>query len=512
MPSSPDADLILANASVITMEPAQPKARAVAIKGDRILLVGSDAVLERVKGAKTRVIDCHGKTVIPGFNDAHCHIFSLIRQLFSIDLIPASVKSIADIKSVIRRQALNTPPGKWLSGTGYSDFYLAEKRHPNRRELDEAAPDHPVIIAHRSLHACVLNSKALALAGITVNSEAPPRGLIERDPDTGEPNGVLYEMLGYIRKNVIPPLSGEEESKGIVLVNRHFLSLGITSVQEATVTNSSVRWQTFRGFGDKLKSRVYMMLSFEAIKEFQEAGLITGSGDNRLRLGGVKLVLSEATGQLRPSQPELNEMVSHAHHAGFQVAIHAIEQSMVEAAIRALEQIGPSGRRHRIEHCSICPPHLQRRLSNLKAVVVSQPPFVYYSGERYLAQVPPDEQKYLYPFKSLIEGNIVVAGSSDSPIAPDNPIMGLYAAITRRAESGQYVVPEESISIMQALAMYTTSAAYASSEEGLKGSIAAGKLADLVVLSADPVESSPERLKDIQVEMTIVGGKVLWEK
>ena len=511
------ADLILRNANVITMDPGQPTAELVAIKGDRILLVASDEELTSVKGARTRIIDCQGKTVVPGFDDAHCHIFSFIRKLLSIDLSPSSVGSIGDIKAAIRLQAQNTPPGKWLSGTGYDEFYLADKRHPDRWDIDEVAPNHPVVLAHRSLHACVLNSLALSLAGITRETPAPSGGLIDRDLNTGEPSGLLFEMLGYIRGKVIPPLSEEEMVKGITLANQHYLSLGITSVQEATVTNDPDQWQTFRRFKDtgKLKSRVSMMFGAEAMSQFQEVGLAPGSGDSQLRLGGVKIILNEATGQLQPPQEKLNQQVFDAHQAGFQLAIHAVEQSTVEAAITALEyahsRLPQAGRRHRLEHCSECPPHLLERLNKLLAVVVTQPPFLYYSGERYLAQVPASQLPWLYPFKSLLNSGLIVAGSSDSPVVPDNPLVGIYAAVTRKAESGQQLLPQECISASQALAMYTINAAYASFEEDIKGLLAQGKLADMVVLSNDLTESPPEQIKDIRAEMTIIGGEVVWE-
>jgi len=513
----PAADLILKNANVITMEPGQPTAELVAIRGDRILLVAGNEEMEAVRGARTRIIDCQGKTVVPGFNDAHCHIFSFIRKLLSIDLSPSSVGSIGDIKAAIRHQARNTPSGKWLTGTGYNEFYLAEKRHPNRWDIDEVAPNHPVVLAHRSLHACVLNSLALSLAGITRETEAPPGGLIDRDLNTGEPNGLLFEMLGYIRKKVLPPLSEQEVAKGMTLANQHYLSVGITSVQEATVTNDFGQWQTFHRFKDagKLKSRLSMMFGVEALSQFQEAGLAPGSGDSQLRLGGVKIILNEATGQLQPTQSELDYQALNVHQAGFQLAIHAIEQSTVEAAITALEyahrHLPQAGRRYRIEHCSECPPHLLNRLSKLQVVVVTQPPFLYYSGERYLAEVPANRLQWLYPFKSLLNGGLIVAGSSDSPVVLDNPLVGIYAAVTRKAESGQQLLPQECISASQALAMYTMNAAYASFEEGIKGSLAKGKLADMVVLSADPTKSLPEQVKDIQVEVTIIGGEVVWE-
>ena len=513
----PAADLILKNANVITVDSRQPTAELVAIKSDKILLVAGNEELKSVTGAKTKIIDCQGKTVVPGFNDAHCHVHSFIRKLLSIDLGPASVSSISDIKAAIRYRALSAPLGQWLSGTGYNEFYLADKRHPTRWDIDEVAPHHPVVLAHRSLHACVLNSLALSLAGITRETPEPPGGLIDRDPNTGEPNGLLFEMLGYIREKIMPPLSEEELINSIALANQHYLSYGITSLQDATVVNDFSRWQTFHRFKDtgKLKSRVSMMFGIEALSQFREAGLALGSGDNQLRLGGVKIILNEATGQLQPPQSELNQQAIKAHQAGFQLAIHAVESSTTEAAVTALENtyshLPPSNRRHRIEHCSECTLHLLKRLSKLKTIVVTQPPFLYYSGERYLATLPASRLQWLYRIKSLVNSGLVVAASSDSPVVPDNPLVGIYAAVTRQTETGQQILPQECVSASQALAMYTTNAAHASFEEGIKGSITRGKLADIVVLSNDPIKSTPEQIKDIKVEMTIIGGKVVWE-
>jgi len=523
------ADLILKNANIITMNPARPAAELVAIRGNKILAVAGREAWGEVREVGGRIIDCQGRTVVPGFNDAHCHIFSFIRKLRSLDLSPSSVSSIADIKSLVRRRAQSLPAGSWLSGADYNEFYLAEKRHPNRRDLDEAAPHHPVVLAHRSLHACVLNSLALSLAGITRETPEPPGALIERELETGEPSGLLFEMLGYIRERVVPPLSEEELAEGITAASEHYLSMGITSLQEASATNDLARWQTLKRFKNKgkLQSRVSMMFGTDALSQFQQAGLNFGAGDNHLRLGGVKLMLSETTAQ--PPMPELNQPAFSAHEAGFQLAIHCIEPNTVEAAIAALEYINnqssiagrrpsvegrrPSveGRRHRLEHCSECPPPLLERLSRLKAMVVTQPPFVYYSGERYLATIPPAQLRWLYRLRSFLDGGLIVAASSDCPVAPDNPLLGIYAAVTRRTESGEHLSPEEAISVKQALAMYTINAAYASFEEDIKGSIAPGKLADMVVLSADPLKSPPEQLKDMRVEMTIIDGRVVWE-
>ena len=513
----PAADIILRNAKVITMDAGQPTAGLVAINGDKISLVAGNSELESVAGAKTRIIDCQGKTVVPGFNDAHCHLFSFIRKLLSIDLSPSSVGSIADIKAAVRRRVEENPPGRWLSGTDYNEFYLAEKRHPTRWDIDEVAPRHPVVLSHRSLHACVLNSLALSLAGIGRETPDPPGGLIDRDLSTGEPTGVLFEMLGCLREKVVPPLSDEELDEGMILANRCHLSLGITSLQEATVRNDYRRWQLLRSFKEagKLQSRVYMMLGNQAREQFQTAGLTTGSGDSRLRLGAVKVILSEATGELRPSPAMLNQLALECQQAGFQLAFHAVEENTVAAAVSTLEYVDGClpvvGRRHRIEHCAECPPHLLGRLSKLGAVIVTQPPFIYYSGERYLATVAASQLPWLYRIKSPLESGLIVAGSSDSPVVPNNPLVGMYAAVTRKTESGQKLLPEEGISASQALAMYTVNAACASFEEKLKGSIAPGRLADIIVLSDDPTQVPPEQIKDIRVAMTIIGGEVVWE-
>ena len=363
----------------------------------------------------------------------------------------------------------------------------------------------------------MLNSLALQLAGITGETPSPPSGLIDRDLETAEPNGLLFEMLGYIREKVLPPLSEAELTRGITLAGQYYLSHGITSLQEASITNDLSRWQTLRRLKDsgRLQSRVSMMLGVDALSQFHEADLSPASGDSQLRLGGVKIILGETTGHLEPPQLELNQQALAAHRAGFQLAIHAIEQSTVEAAITALEYAhslqSEPGRRHRIEHCSECPPELLERLARLEAVIVTQPPFLYYSGERYLATVPASQLRWLYRFRSFIESGLTVAGSSDSPVAPANPLIGIYAAVTRRAETGQEILPEQSISSSQALAMYTTNAAYASFEEDIKGSITPGKLADIVLLSDDLTKLPPEQIKDIKVEMTILDGEVVWE-
>jgi predicted amidohydrolase YtcJ len=513
----PSADLVLKNARVITMDSTRPAVALVAVTGDTISYVGEQAELESLTGLGTRVIDCNDRAVLPGFNDAHLHLFSLVRKLLGIDLSPALVRSIEDIKEKIREKARNTPPGTWLSGTDFNEFYLKEKRYPTRRDLDEAAPNHPVILSHRSLHACVLNSPALALAGITRETEEPPGARIERDPATGEPNGVLYEMLGYIRSQVMPPFSVAEMAEGIALADHNLISCGITSIQEATISNDLKRWQTIGELkqAGRLHSRVRMMAGAPARRQFEATGLKTGSGDYRMGLGAVKVMVTKATGELNPPFEELKQLALESHQAGFQLAFHAEEEEVVAAVIETLEYIDRHspvvGRRHRIEHCSECPPYLLERLKKLGVVIISHPASLYYNGERYLATVPESQLPWLYRIRSPLESGLIVAAASDAPVMPVNPLVGICGAVTRKAESGQVLLPEECITVEQALSLYTTGAAYASFEENIKGSITPGKLADMVVLSDDPTRVPPEKIKDIKVEMTIIGGEVVWE-
>ena len=503
-------NLILNNANVITLNPKQPLARFVALKGDRIVAVGMDADPFFSKG---KVIDCEGRTVVPGFHDAHCHVLAYGASLLSVDCSPAVVSSVEDIKRVIRERAEMVPPGAWIRAFGYNEFYLAEKRHPTRWDLDEAAPHHPVKLTHRSGHACVLNSMALSLAGISIETPDPPGGIIERDLESGEPNGLLYEMEDYLSQHADSALTEQELLEGIKLANAQYLAAGITSLQDATVSNGRGQWQFFRNLreGSSLKPRLRIMLGFDSWREIRDQETLK---DASVPLGAVKIVLDETTGELLPAQKELNRQVLAVHRAGHQVAIHAIEENAVEAALIALEnavkELPRRDHRHRVEHCSVCPDLLLNRLKKVGAIIVTQPSFIYYNGDRYLAEVPQDQQPWLYNIGSFLRHGLRPAASSDSPVVPVNPLVGVYSAVTRRTKAGQTLLPEQSVSPLQALGMYIKAAAYASFEEQETGSIAVGKRADLVILSQDPTAVPVEEIKDISVEMTIAGGEIVW--
>ncbi len=497
------------------MDPRQPRAQAVAVRGERILAVGSDAEIGRqARSPNAEVIDCRGRALLPGFIDAHCHVLAYAASLLSLDCSPVAVSSIADIQAALRRQAEVAAAGRWIRAVGYSEVDLAEGRHPTRWDLDLAAPDHPVRLIHRSGHGCVLNSLALRLCGIGMETEEPPGGYMERDPASGEPSGLLLGMNELVDRSV-PALSWEELVEGLRLASERFLAAGITSVVDASHTNGPPEWELLRRLreGGHLLPRLTAMVGFEQ----REAGARwkeKEGGDACLELGAVKIVIKELGEDIYPQEDALAEMVSQAHAQGWQVAIHAVEERAVAAAAgalsRALAQLPRRNHRHRIEHCGVCPPPLVERIATAGVMVVTQPSFLYYNGDRYLRQVPPQRQPYLYPLRSLLGAGVRVAGGSDCPVVRPEVVAGLYGAVARRSEGGRVIGGEESISIEEALGLYTTAAAYASFAEGERGSIAPARLADLVVLSGDPMACAPGELLALRPQVTIVGGQVAW--
>ncbi len=511
------ADIILFNANVITMDPVHPNAQWIAIRNGRILAVAEDDNFKDLCHKNTKLIDCKGRTVLPGFIDSHLHFYGFAESLVTLNLDPRNnVRSISDIQNKMKQLSKELPSGNWIRARGYNEFYLVEKRHPTRWDLDAAAPSHPTRLTHRSGHAHVLNSLALRLVHISKETADPPTGMIDRDTETGEPTGLLYSMGSYLAK-AIPPLENDLMEHGIRLGSQELISLGITSFYDASPRNDLTRWKMFETWKERrlLKSRVTMILGGDGFSEFQKQNFFTRIEPNHLRVGGVKIILHETTGDLSPSQQELDEMVLYIHQSGLQVVIHAVEGKTIEAACRAIEcalQKAPrSDHRHRIEHCSVCTPSLAKRLDSLGVIVVTQPSFIYYHGERYLRTVPDSNLRHIYPIATLMKNGVRVAGSSDCPIVPPNPLIGIYSAVSRKTENGESVLSEERISPLEALRMYTGYAAETAFEERIKGSIAPGKLADLVVLNKDPTRVSVDEIKDIQVEMTILDGEVVWD-
>ena len=505
------ASLVLRNSNAITFNRRLPQARTIYIKDGRILKVSSKDIQPQLTDADTQIIDCNGKTVLPGFHDAHCHIPAYAEGLTNLDISPAAVQSIEDIVHKVGQAAAAAPAGQWIRCAGYNEFYLREKRHPLKGDLDLATTDHPVKLTHRSGHAHVLNTPALRLAGISSESEEPDGGMIERDLETGEPNGLLYGMGHYLSQK-LPPISAGELDAAVKLAGDRLLRLGVTSVQDASPGNNMTRWQQFGRWKQRglFKPRITVMFG---IAESIQTENLTDTSDE-LKPGAFKLVLDEVRGSLNPSQSEVRRMLLEVRRKGLQAAIHAVEENTVEAAIKALTSVLTSypnpNHRHRIEHCSICTPSAAARLAGLGAVIVTNPAFIYYSGERYIEDVPACQFKHLYAIKTMLEAGLKVAAGSDAPVAVPDPLKAVYAAATRKAETGQEVLKQQALPVMDALRLYTTGAAYSCFREKELGTINTGKFADLVVLDADPLQVEPEKLKDVKVTMTLLNGEVVY--
>ena len=510
--------LVVTNAKVLTMDPSVPEAEAVAVAGERIAAVGSDSEIRRLASRSAKVIDCQGLTLLPGFNDAHIHLPGLARRLQDLDCSPDRAASIAALQALVREQAASQPAGSWVRGHGYDDLGLAERRHPDRHDLDAAAPHHPVWLEHRSGHASVLSSRALALAGIDRETPDPPGGVIERDPSTGEPTGVLFEMHSFLRRRLGILRAPAEFEAGMRVAERLLTSYGITSVQDAGADNGIDRWQTFQRLQLEgiLPGRITMFAGIGRLDELLSAGLSFGSGNHRLRLGHAKIMLTLTSGALDPSPGELGEMISDAHGRGFPVAVHCIEEEAIEAAASALQAHTWGGVRDRIEHCAEGTPELLRAVQESGAAVVPQPGFVYHNGPGYRANVEPRLLPHLYPAGSLVRCGVPTAFGSDAPVIDPNPWPAFYSAVTRRTADRLPLSPEgddcQAVSRADALRMYTTAGAEAEGTQRDKGSITPGKLADLVLVDADPLSIDPAELAAVRTVLTVVGGRVVWEK
>ena len=509
-------DLVIVNTEALTMDQTAPNAQAVAVAQDRILAVGSDADIRGIAGPDTQIIDGQGLTLVPGFIDSHIHLLSLARTTQELDCSPDKAASVVAIAHRVFEWARIVPPGEWVRCYGYDDLALDEHRHPTRHDLDEISPRHPVRIDHRSGHASVLNSLGLQMAGINAETPDPVEGVIDRDTN-GEPTGVLFEMSAYLSQRADFGRTRNKMRQGVTAANRLLLSYGITSLQDAGHQNGTERWQAFRDLIDSetLQSRTTMMAGQQA--ELLDAGLSWGSGDNRLRLGHVKIMLTMSTGALHPSFEEFSETAAEAARSGFPVAVHCVEQEAVQAAaqvIAALPPLPAGVPPHRIEHCSECPPDLLEAVRASGAAVVTQPGFIHWNGPSYRKNVAESLQPHLYPIGPLDAAGVNMAFGSDAPVITPNPWPGIYSTVTRKDHQG-LSVPKEGSSVgiraEWATRMYTISGAQSEGTQAEKGSITPGKLADLVLVDANPLNVDSEGLKDIKAKMTMIGGKVVWE-
>lgn len=531
------ADLVVVNANVITVDEENSHVEAFAVKNDRFIAVGTKSQINKLIGNATTVIDVEGKTVAPGFIDAHLHpgpVYPVSSRLGKVDLSPASVKSMVELISALREKAKATPKGQWVFGFRYQDTKLG--RHPTRRDLDKASTEHPISIRHSSGHVSVVNSLALKNAKITKDTPDPPGGAFDRD-ENGTPNGICREGAGSLARRGSPPppsATKEEKLEGYHLCFENYLSKGITSIGDAGTSGSGTPF-----YQELVKSgapmvRINSMLGSRYLSALKDLHLAGRFGDEWLRLGTIKFFhgnslsgrtcwLYEPYNMINPktdkkdyygippgrSQQELDKLVWEIHEAGFQIACHSNgdrEIDMVlDAVEKALRKLPRADHRHRIEHCSVVNQKILDRVKKL-GVVLALHSYVYEHGDK-MEDYGSKRWSMMHANRSALEMGIPVAGNSDSPVSAADPLLRIQSMVTRKTAEGKVYGPEQKVSVEAAIRIWTMGGAYASFEENIKGSIEVGKLADFVVLSRDPTEVPPDTIKDIEVEKTYVGGE-----
>jgi len=504
------SELILARGKIRTLGRSGLTPHShLAIAGGRVAAVGGREVL-RLRGPKTRVVDLKGSAVLPGFNDAHAHVVYYGLTRFAADL--SGARGIDDILERLQRHAARLKPGEWLQGMGYRTDELTERRQPHRTELDRATGDRPTFIDERGGHSRVANSAALAAAGVTLETPNPHGGRIGKDLNH-TPNGLLLEAAMRIVADVQPAPPLEHRIDGVLEAQELLISRGITSVGAAVN----------RGFADdlrayerlacdgRLKMRVNEFLSWELLEAAAGLGLHAGFGGSMVRAGPIKVfvdggaervAMRSGGGVWRTTPDELKALVARASASGLQVAAHAIGDGAIEAMCDAVEAAGATHLRHRVEHCTICPPDLQTRLARLGMVAVMQPMAARFGRVASAIFFPVRDRKDLAPHRGLMRAGVPVAFSSDLPVAPDpNPWPGIRVAVDD---------PVNGISLLAALRAYTSAGAYASFEEDIKGTLETGKLADLQVYAGDPLEDEDVEWETLRPRAVLLGGATVF--
>ncbi len=530
------AKMIFVNGNIVTMDPSQPRAEAVAVQGNRIQAVGDSQTIRRCAGKDTEVVDLAGRTLLPGFSDNHLHLLAYGIAHMQVRLYGAG--SVAEAVERVRAKALVTPPGKWVLGRGWDQNHYREGRYPNRYDLDQAAPNRPVALTRICGHLLAVNSKALELAGITRDTPDPEGGRIDRD-ENGEPTGILRESSAMILvRGIIPAYTRTEMLSSLQLAMEQAAATGITAV-----TTDDVRYaggleqcldlyrSAWAAGGTAVRS--YLLIAASALEELLAKGLKTGDGDDQVRIGSLKILQDGSLGArtavlLEPytdepdncgvvvyPQDTLNRMVSRGHAAGMQVAIHAIGDGAVVSCLDAFavaQAAHPrTDSRHRIIHYSVVNPAIIARTREMGVIADMQPKFVTSDGGWLEERLGAARCDMTYPFRTILDSGIVAVGGSDCPVEPFAPLQGIQSAVTRRldrAPRGTGWRAAERITPFEALQWYTINGAYSNFEEANRGSLAVGKLADLVVLAADPMVVPAEEIQDIPVELTVIDGQV----
>ena len=537
-------DLLLVNANVRTMDPARPRATAVAVAGGRIAGVGDDAAEAAGGAAAGNVIDLRGATLIPGFHDAHNHLIGFGLSLTEADL---RVGSLDELYARVAARAATTPPGEWIIGAGYDQTKTGA--HPHRDVLDQIAPAHRVQLKHTSGHMCVVNSLVLRDLGIGEQAPHVDGGRVTADA-AGRPTGLMEERAQQLVGDLTRPCPLSTLTDAVAAAGQRYLQEGLTSVTEAGVGggwigHSPVELAAYAAAReqDRLHVRAELMVVSDAfhplaahpsdgIETGIDLGLRTGFGDDWLRLGPMKIFTDGSLvgrtaamtapydsgsgdgnrGYLQAGAGQLTGQIIAAHRAGWRVAAPAIGDHALDLALDAFEAAAARyprrDPRHRIEHFAAARPDQVARAAALGVIPVGQGRFATELGDGMLASVGPARHAWLYRQRSLLDAGIVLPGSSDRPVVTGTPLLGIHDMVNRRTASGAPFNAAEAVTAEEALRAYTWGSAYASQAERAKGSVTPGKLADLTVLSEDPVAVSPGRIAGLQVVATIVDGQL----
>ena len=543
------ADLVLQNAHIVTMSVNQsaPEAEALAVLGDRILAVGTDDEIGRYIGGDTEVIDVGGKTVIPGMIDSHVHFVGLGNRLLQLDARNVTGKD--EIIERVASHAAEAAPGEWIQGRGWDQNRWSVKEFPTKEELDGVSPDNPVYLRRVDGHAAWVNSRALEIAGITRDTPDPPGGHIIRYA-SGEPAGTLVDNAFRLVSQHIPRISKEQKRRAIGLAIEECLSSGLTGVHEAGGFRDDIELYAEMMEADEFDLRINEFLrwptdeqtlphTYEALDYYLEQGPQIGLYDNRLTIRGIKMSVDGALGSrgaaflepydddpdnqgiFRLTEDEVYETIRRGVEAGFQVTAHAIGDSanrmVLDAMERALSETGAEDARLRIEHAQILHPDDVPRFAELGVIPSMQPTHGTTDMNWAATRIGEERTRYAYAWRSLLDSGIPIAGGSDAPVEPVQPLPGIYAAVSRRdletgwpGEEGWH--PEQKVTREEALRMFTLDAAFSVFDEDLKGSLEPGKLADIVVLSKDIMTIPAEEILTTEVLMTFLGGKMVYEK
>ena len=537
-------DTLFRNGNILTLDPDRPRARALAVLGDRIVAVGEEHDLDGLSAS--RQVDLAGATVVPGFHDAHNHCVFFGMSLAELPLSTPPVQSLQDIYDAVAAAARDTPPGEWIVGAGYDQNRLAERRHPTASELDRVAPQHRVWLRHTSGHMAVVNGAVLREIGVDT-ADVPAGGQVERD-DAGRATGLLLETAQSLVRDLVYPYATEDIAAAIDRATRHYLTEGITSAQEAGIGAGLVSWSPrelaayaeARASG-RLHVRTTLMVAADALHETGgsardlstlglDLGIATGLGDDTLKIGPLKIFSDGSmlgrtaamkqpfaddpgnAGFLQRDRDELRDLIVRAHRGGWQIATHAIGDLAVATVLdcyeHALRELPREDHRHRIEHCGVADDADLERIARLGVVPVPQGRFVYELGDGMVSALGPDRALNCYRQQSFLDRGIPLPGSSDRPVVEGAPLLGIADLVLRRTASGEPLAPAERLTPLQALHAWTLGSAYATFEEHRKGSLVPGKLADLTVLSDDLTTVDPEQIAGLQVLATVVGGEV----